>query len=75
MTDYDEKLQTAREYLLEYPASSQEFEAAAEHLIWVIDNCPLSDLRVVEDITRDILLRRADDHAAMKRLTELLRST
>jgi hypothetical protein len=70
----DEKLETARDYLLQYPASSQEFEAAAEHLVWTIDNGSEDELHVVEGIARDIILKRRDDKSAMKRLTELLRA-
>lgn len=35
LNDEKERLDTAEEWLLSYPASSQEFEAALEHVRWV----------------------------------------
>jgi hypothetical protein len=33
-----DKIDTAKDYLLRYSPNSQEFEAAAEHLNWVLKN-------------------------------------
>lgn len=35
LNDQRDKLDVAEQYLINYPANSQEFEAALEHLRWV----------------------------------------
>lgn len=71
-SDYYEKLETARDYLIEYPADSQEFEAAAQHLSWAIDNADLKGLRKIEELGREILDARGNDPKALRVLTEVL---
>ena len=67
INDEKERLDTAEEWLLSYPANSQEFEAALEHVRWVHACKP--DLRKrCEDILSNVVVRRRDEVHTMEKL-------
>lgn len=61
------QLNAAQEYLLEYPANSQEFDAALQHVTWVRDRHPELDGRCKE-IIMNVLKRRRDESHTMSKL-------
>lgn len=62
-----ERLNAAEEYLLEYPANSQEFDAALEHVRWVHKNKPEWAARC-EEILKNVLFRRRDEQHTLEKL-------
>ena len=66
----EERLVTAEEYLLQYDASTQEFDAALEHVRWVHKNKPELRLRC-EDILKHVVYARQNDPRTMQKLREL----
>jgi hypothetical protein len=67
LNDEKERLDLAEEWLLAYPASSQEFEAALEHVRWVHVN--KSDWRArCEAILANVVTRRRDEQHTMSKL-------
>jgi hypothetical protein len=67
LNDSRDKLSVARDYLLEYPANSQEFEAALEHLNWLKDAHP--DLRpAIASVVKEVIQRRLDEDHTMKKI-------
>lgn len=70
LNDDLEKLRTAEEWLLEYPAHSQEFEAALEHVR--IIHKTREDLKSkCAAILKNVITARSDDERTMKKLQEL----
>jgi hypothetical protein len=67
LNDEKERLDTAEEYLLTYGASTQEFEAALEHVRWVHTTKPEFRKRC-EDILSNVVLRRRDEIHTMEKL-------
>lgn len=65
----DNKLEAALDYLLRYAASTQEFEAALEHLVWVKDNRP-EDRPAVAAVVQEVIKRRRDETHTMTKLRE-----
>lgn len=65
--DEQERLDLAEEYLLTYGASTQEFEAAHDHLLWVHANKPEWKKRC-EDILSNVVLKRRDEVHTMEKL-------
>lgn len=68
---YNSPLEAARQYLLDYPAGSQEFESAAEHLKWTNKNDE-ENRGYVNVIVKDVVARRKDEAHTMRRLKELM---
>lgn len=67
LNDDADKLNVAEEYLLAYPSSSQEFEAALEHVRWVYANKP--ELRPkCEHVLKNVVARRRDETHTMAKL-------
>jgi hypothetical protein len=65
-----ERLDTAEEYLLTYPAESQEFEAALEHVRWVHEHN--ADFRQrCEELLANVVRSRSDERRAMAKLRSL----
>lgn len=62
-----ERLSIAEEYLLEYPANSQEFDAALEHVRWVYKKKPEYAARC-EEILKNVLFRRRDERHTLDKL-------
>lgn len=70
LNDEKERLDLAEEWLLTYPASSQEFEAALEHVRWVHSTKP--DYRArCETILANVVIRRRDETHTMSKLGKL----
>jgi len=70
LNDDLEKLRTAKEWLLEYPPHSQEFEAALEHVRIV--HKTREDLRMAcEQVLKTVVANRHEDERVMKKLREL----
>lgn len=67
LNDERERLDIAEEYLLTFPASSQEFEAALEHLRWVRTNKPDWTARC-EQVVKNVIIRRRDETHIMAKL-------
>lgn len=67
LNDEKERLDTAEEWLLTYGASTQEFEAAHDHLLWVYANKPEYKARC-EAILSNVILRRRDEVHTMEKL-------
>jgi hypothetical protein len=68
MSLYDDRIDTAREFLLKYPADSQEFEAAAEHLKWVdIHGDDIDRARVISAL-REVHDSRGNEQRALQQL-------
>lgn len=65
----DDKIAQAQDYLLGYGSSTQEFEAALEHLIWVKDNKP-EDRPAVSAVVQEVIRRRRDEPHTMTRLRQ-----
>jgi hypothetical protein len=67
LNDEAERLRTAEEYLLNYPSSSQEFEAALEHIQWARKEKP--ELRAqCEQVLRNVVSRRREEKHTMAKL-------
>lgn len=65
--DEQERLDLAEEYLLTYGASTQEFEAALEHVRWVQLHKP--DWRARCDaIMMNVIIRRRDEVHTIEKL-------
>ena len=70
LNDDADKLRVAEDYLLRYRASSQEFEAALEHVRWLHDN--KAELRpACEQVLRNVVVRRHDEAYTMAKLGAL----
>lgn len=67
LNDEKERLDLAEEWLLAYPASSQEFDAAHDHLLWVHANKPEWKARC-EAILANVVVRRRDEEHTMEKL-------
>lgn len=67
LKDEQERLNTAEEYLLAYASSSQEFEAALEHLLWVNKNKPELQRRCAE-ILKNVVTRRSEEKHTMAKI-------
>lgn len=65
----DEKLETARDYLLDFDPFTQEFDAAAEHVRWEMDH---GDLKGALYVVKFVTNKRRNEKRAIKRLEELL---
>jgi hypothetical protein len=70
LNDEKERLDTAEEWLLAYPANSQEFEAALEHVRWVHARKPEWKARC-EAILSNVVLRRCDEVHTMEKLRSI----
>jgi hypothetical protein len=67
LNDEAERLKTAEDYLLNFPSSSQEFEAALEHVQWVRRQKP--ELRKqCDQIMSNVVFRRRDEMHTMAKL-------
>lgn len=64
LNDEAERLNTAEEYLLTYAATSQEFDAALEHVLWVHRNKPEQKKRCV-DILMNVIKQRSEERAVL----------
>jgi hypothetical protein len=70
LNDEKERLDIAEEYLLAYGASTQEFEAALEHVRWV--HLHHEDARPrCEAILKNVVTRRSDEEHTMAKLRAL----
>lgn len=70
LNDGADKLAVARDYLMQYPAGSQEFDAALEHLRWVKDNRP--DLKEqCRLVVEYILKNKGDQQYVVERLESI----
>lgn len=68
MSLHDEKIDAAKDFLLQYPADSQEFEAAAEHLKWVdIHGDDIDKARVLSAL-REVHASRGNEQRALQQL-------
>jgi hypothetical protein len=65
--DEAERLDIAEEYLLTYSPSTQEFDAALEHVRWVHASKPELRFRC-EDILKNVVVRRRDEAHTMAKL-------
>jgi hypothetical protein len=70
LNDEKERLDTAEEWLLSYPASSQEFEAALEHVRWVHASKPEWEARCAA-ILSNVILRRRDEKHTMEKMRSI----
>lgn len=61
-----DKLGVAEEYLLQYASSTQEFEAALEHIRWVHVNKPEYRPRCEQILKNVVVQRRGDEHTMEK---------
>ena len=64
LNDEDGRLNTAEDYLLQYAAASQEFEAALEHVLWVHKQKPEYRKRC-EDILWNVIQQRAEEKSVL----------
>ena len=62
-----DRLNTAEEYLLNYPSSSQEFDAALEHVLWVHKTKPEFKVRCA-NLLFNVVERRKDEQHTMAKL-------
>ena len=67
LNDEADRLKTAEEYLLNYPADSQEFEAALEHVRWVHAQKPEFRSQC-ENIFKNVIHVRGDETRTMRQL-------
>lgn len=67
LNDEQERLDLAEEWLLAYPANSQEFDAALDHVRWVHDNNSGWRARC-EAILANVVVRRRDEVHTMEKL-------
>lgn len=65
-----DRLAAAEEYLLQYAASTQEFDAALEHVRWVYCNQPEHQPRCQQILT-NVVTKRRDEQSIMKKLRSL----
>lgn len=64
LNDEADRLNTAEDYLLQYPATSQEFDAALEHVLWVHKQKPELKKRCA-DILMNVITRRSEERAVL----------
>lgn len=70
LNDDLEKLRTAEDWLLEYPAHSQEFEAALEHVL--ITHKTREDLRnVCANVLKTVIKARHAEERVMAKMKNL----
>lgn len=69
--DEFDKLEAASQYLSESPVGSQEFDAAAEHLRWVLDNQPEHRPHVAL-VVQVAIKNRGQDAKVVNRLRDIL---
>lgn len=62
-----DRLGVAEDYLLEYAATTQEFDAALEHVLLIARTKPEYRLRC-EQIIKNVVSCRRDDQQTMKKL-------
>lgn len=67
LNDDADKLNAAESYLMSYPAASQEFDAALDHLIWVYSHKP-EQMHRCEQIVKNVIFRRRDEQHTMEKL-------
>lgn len=69
--DEFDKLETAQDYLAKAPVGSQEFDAAAEHLRWTLENRPGYRPHVAA-IVEGVIQYRNGDKKVIDRLKDIL---
>lgn len=69
--DEFDKLETAAEYLSKAPVGSQEFDSAAEHLRWTLDNQPQYRPHVAL-VVQVAIKNRDNDAKVIRRLKDIL---
>lgn len=67
LNDEKERLDLAERYLLEYGPSTQEFEAALEHVRWVYEHKPELQGRA-EAVMKNVVARRHEEQHTMAKL-------
>lgn len=70
LNDERERLDTAEEWLLMYPANSQEFDSALEHVRWV-HSCKPDWRARCEAILANVVIRRRDEVHTMSKLRSI----